>query len=46
MRDEHREQVRGLLDRAGIDDVAPAEFRRYGSARKLYNFKIENVGVY
>jgi len=46
MRDEHLEQVRGLLARAGIDDVTPAEFRRYGSARKLYNFKIENVGAY
>ena len=23
---------------AGIDDVDPAEFRRYGSARQLYNF--------
>jgi glutamate synthase domain-containing protein 3 len=46
MRDEHLAQVAGLLDRAGIDDVAPAEFRRYGSARTLYNFRIENVGAY
>ena len=34
MRDEHLEQVRGLLARAGIDDVTPAEFRRYGSAQE------------
>ena len=34
------------LTRAGIDDLTPAEFRRYGSARTLYNFKIENVGAY
>ena len=46
MGDEHLAQVGELLQRAGIDDVAPAEFRRYGSARRLYNFKIENVGAY
>ena len=46
MRDEHLAQVRELLERAGIDDVDAAEFRRYGSARRLYNFKIENVGAY
>jgi methylamine---glutamate N-methyltransferase subunit B len=46
MRDEHRVQVGELLARAGVDDVAPGEFRRYGSARTLYNFKIENVGAY
>ena len=34
MRDEHVEQVRDLLERAGIDDVDPADFRRYGSARQ------------
>ena len=32
--------------RAGIDDVDPADFRRYGSARKLYNFTIDNAGAY
>ena len=31
---------------AGIDDVDPADFRRYGSARKLYNFTIDNAGAY
>jgi methylamine---glutamate N-methyltransferase subunit B len=46
MRAEHLAQVAGLLQRAGIDDVAPDEFRRYGSGRTLYNFKIENVGAY
>jgi methylamine---glutamate N-methyltransferase subunit B len=45
MRDEHLEQVRGLLDAAGID-ADPAEFRRYGSARQLYTFKIDNAGAY
>lgn len=46
MRDEHLAQVRGLLATAGIDDVDPAEFRRYGSARRLYNFTIDNAGAY
>jgi glutamate synthase domain-containing protein 3 len=46
MRDEHVTQVRDLLARAGIDDVDAADFRRYGSARKLYNFTIDNAGAY
>jgi glutamate synthase domain-containing protein 3 len=45
MRDEHVAQVAGLLEAAGIDADA-AEFRRYGSARQLYNFKIDNAGAY
>ena len=46
MRDEHVAQVRDLLEQAGIDGVDPGEFRRYGSARKLYNFTIDNAGAY
>lgn len=46
MREEHLEQLAGLLGRAEVDDVAPAEFRRYGSARRLYNFHVDNVGSY
>jgi len=45
MGDEHVAQVRELLDAAGIEAEA-GEFRRYGSARQLYNFKIDNVGAY
>ena len=45
MRDEHVAQVAGLLEAAGID-ADPAAFRRYGSARQLYNFKIDNAGAY
>ena len=44
MRAEHLAQLRELLERAGIDDVAPGEFRRYGSARRLYNFHVDNLG--
>ena len=43
LRDEHVDELRDLLAHAGIDDVAPEEFRRYGSARRLYNFKVDNA---
>jgi glutamate synthase domain-containing protein 3 len=46
VREEHVEQVRELLERAGIDDVDAVDFRRYGSARQLYNFTIDNAGAY
>ncbi len=45
MRDEHLDQLRALLERAEVD-ADPAEFRRYGSARQLYNFHVDTVGVY
>jgi methylamine---glutamate N-methyltransferase subunit B len=46
MRPEHVTQVRELLSVAGIDDLDPGEFRRYGSARRLYNFHVDNLGSY
>ena len=45
LREEHASQLCGLLDAAGID-ADPADFRRYGSARRLYNFTIDNAGAY
>jgi glutamate synthase domain-containing protein 3 len=45
LRDEHRAEVTDLLARAGLD-ADPATFRRYGSARKLYNFNIDNLDAY
>ncbi len=45
LRDEHAAQLGSLLDAAGIE-ADPADFRRYGSARQLYNFKIDNAGAY
>jgi methylamine---glutamate N-methyltransferase subunit B len=45
MRPEHLEILRDLLARAGAD-AKPEEFRRYGSARKLYNFNIDNAAAY
>ncbi|MEO0362694.1 MAG: protein glxC, partial [Pseudomonadota bacterium] len=44
MRQEHLDELAGLLARAGFDEE-PAAFRRYGSARKLYNFKIDDLGA-
>jgi methylamine---glutamate N-methyltransferase subunit B len=44
--EHHVAELRSLLAEAGFDDVDPAEFRRYGSARQLYNFKVDNAGAY
>jgi glutamate synthase domain-containing protein 3 len=46
LRDEHRAQLAGLLERAGFGDADVSEFRRYGSARRLYNFTIDNASAY
>ena len=46
MRAEHLAQLAELLSLAELDDVDPAEFRRYGSARRLYNFHADNLGSY
>ncbi len=45
MRPEHLAQLADLLKR-GESDADPAEFKRYGSARKLYNFNIDNAAAY
>lgn len=42
MRPEHLEILADLLERGGCD-AKPEEFKRYGSARKLYNFNIDNA---
>jgi glutamate synthase domain-containing protein 3 len=46
MRAEHVDELRGLLAAAGVDDADPGEFRRYGSARRLYNFDVDHAGEY
>jgi methylamine---glutamate N-methyltransferase subunit B len=46
MRPEHLEKLAELLERAGVTDARPEEFRRYGSARTLYNFNIDNADAY
>ncbi len=45
MRPEHLEILMDLLDRAGAD-AKPEEFKRYGSARQLYNFDVDNAAAY
>jgi methylamine---glutamate N-methyltransferase subunit B len=45
IRDEHLAQLRGLLQAAGVD-ADPSGFRRFGSARQLYTFKVDNAGAY
>ncbi len=45
MRAEHLDLLAGLLAKAGVD-ADPASFRRYGSARRLYHFDIDNAAAY
>ncbi|MGH2937843.1 MAG: hypothetical protein ACRDPE_06945 [Solirubrobacterales bacterium] len=44
--EQHRLEVGELLDRAGLGEVDPGEFLRYGSARRLYNFDVDDAGDY
>ncbi len=45
VRQEHLTELAELIASAGVN-ADPASFRRYGSARDLYNFKIDNAGGY
>jgi methylamine---glutamate N-methyltransferase subunit B len=45
VRAEHRAELAGLLAAAGLSH-APEEFRRYGSARRLYHFRSEQAEAY
>ena len=42
---EHKEELQKLSQAAGFEHPVE-EFRRYGSARKLYNFEIDNASAY
>jgi glutamate synthase domain-containing protein 3 len=46
MRSEHLAILETLLSDAGIMDVTPSEFKRYGSARKLYHFSVDHADAY
>ncbi|HXV28797.1 MAG TPA: GXGXG domain-containing protein [Sinorhizobium sp.] len=46
MRPEHLTLLAELLEKAGVTGVQPEEFKRYGSARNLYNFNIDNADAY
>ncbi|MGY1623214.1 hypothetical protein ACI789_13525 [Geodermatophilus sp. SYSU D00965] len=45
VRPEHLAELAGLLAAAGLD-ADPRDFRRYGSARRLYNFHVDNASAY
>jgi glutamate synthase domain-containing protein 3 len=42
LREEHAIELSELLERAGVD-AEPGDFRRYGSARRLYNFDVDDA---
>ncbi|MCK6450129.1 MAG: protein glxC [Alphaproteobacteria bacterium] len=46
MTDHHKAKLARLLGAAGVSGVDVGAFRRYGSARRLYHFHIDNVGSY
>ena len=47
MADEHRKQLHGVLEKAGLaGQIDVSEFKRYGSARTLYHFHVDNVSAY
>jgi glutamate synthase domain-containing protein 3 len=46
MRPEHHEMLTKLIANAGLNGMKSTEFKRYGSARKLYNFNIDNADAY
>lgn len=42
---EHHDELAALLQRAGYADD-PSDYTRYGSARQLYHFHVDNAGAY
>ena len=46
MKPKHLKLLAELLDKAGVTDAKPEDFKRYGSARTLYNFNIDNADAY
>ena len=43
---EHRVLLDALLQRAAVPGARAEQFRRYGSARKLYHFHVDHAGQY
>lgn len=46
MRDEHHHELGQLLKAAGFDGDDTATYTRYGSARALYHFHVDNAASY
>jgi len=40
------EKIKNLLKQGNIKKLKPSNFKKFGSARKLYNFNIDNVSDY
>lgn len=43
VREEHLAELRDLLEQSGAGAIDASEFRRYGSARSLYSFHIDDA---
>jgi len=46
LKPKHLKLLAKLLEKGQVTDAKPEDFKRYGSARKLYNFNIDNVDAY
>lgn len=47
MKDEHKSALHEKLKQLGVaGEVDVSSFKRYGSARRLYNFHVDNAGAY
>jgi glutamate synthase domain-containing protein 3 len=47
LQDHHRAELARLLKAGGVNgEIDAGQFRRYGSARRLYQFHIDNIGSY
>jgi glutamate synthase domain-containing protein 3 len=46
LEEKHRQILADLLERAQVLGAKPEQFRRYGSARKLYNFHVDHISMY
>jgi methylamine---glutamate N-methyltransferase subunit B len=47
LQDHHRAELARLLKAGGVNgEINVSQFRRYGSARRLYQFHIDNIGSY
>jgi methylamine---glutamate N-methyltransferase subunit B len=47
LRDAHKAALAELFSRAGLESqIDPSEFKRYGSARRLYHFNVDHAGAY
>ena len=46
MRPEHHQELESLLKAAGFEDDETSAYTRYGSARTLYHFHVDNASAY